>query len=125
MTDSDNMSAPGGFQLFRELPAAVQERLIAVGRQMTAFARDHAVPIFFAPPRSVGGKINGASGCLLRLGAGTFLATASHVLAGYEERVRSGEVLNWQAGNLPPVRSDFTNRMERQGERYRCSAPFG
>lgn len=100
--DSNDTNEPGGSQVFGELPAEVQRRLIAIGRQMTALARDHAVPIFFAPPRSIGGKINGASGCLLRLGAGTFLATASHVLAGYEERVRLGEVLNWQAGNLPP-----------------------
>jgi hypothetical protein len=99
--DSNNMSA-GGSQLFGELPGEAQTRLIAAGRQMTALARDHAVPVIFAPPRSVGGNINGASGGLLRLGTGTFLATASHVLAKYEERVRSGEVLNWQAGNLPP-----------------------
>jgi hypothetical protein len=69
---------------------------------MARLARDHAVPIVFAPPLSVGGKINGATGCVLRLDAERFVVTACHVLAGYEERIRSGEMLNWQVGNLPP-----------------------
>jgi len=69
---------------------------------MVRLARDHAVPIIFAPPLSIGGKINGATGCVIRLTTGTFVATASHVLRGYEARLRTGELLNWQVGNLPP-----------------------
>jgi hypothetical protein len=50
------------------------------------------VPIIFAPPLSIGGKINGACGCVLQLGAGTFVVTASHVLAGYEDRMETVSV---------------------------------
>ena len=80
---------------------------------MVRLARDYAVPIIFAPPPSVGGKINGASGCVLQLGSGIFVVTASHVLAGYEKRVGEGERLNWQVGNLPPF--DPLARIEWRG----------
>jgi hypothetical protein len=49
------------------------------------------------------GKIDGASGCVLRLQSGFFLVTAEHVLRAYEERIGNGERLNWQIGKLPPV----------------------
>lgn len=96
------MDERSGAELFQELPAEARARYIEISQQMARFARDHAVPIFFAPPLSIGGKINGACGCVLRLGSGIFVATASHVVAGYEERIQAGEVLNWQVGNLPP-----------------------
>ena len=69
---------------------------------MVQLARDHAVPIIFAPPLSKGGHVNGATGCMLQTGVGSFIVTASHVLAGYEERCEKGEILNWQVGDLPP-----------------------
>jgi len=97
-----NMYSISGSVQFRQLSAEDQARYLAVNRQMAGFARDHSVPIIFAPPLSIGGKINGASGCVVRIGADTSLFTASHVLGGYEERLRAGERLNWQAGNLPP-----------------------
>jgi len=105
---------------FRNLPSDEQRRYLMVSRQMTLFARDHAVPITFAPvlrtfPISTGrknggtvtlplslGKIDGASGCVLRLDSSFFLVTAEHVLAEYEHRVSQGEALNWQVGALPP-----------------------
>ena len=95
------MTPLGGAEQFRQLSAEDQARYIAINRQMTAIARDHAVPIIFAPPLSIGGKINGATG-VVRLGANPVLVTASHVLSGYEERAQAGEQLNWQVGNLPP-----------------------
>jgi hypothetical protein len=100
--ESQFMDEPGGAERFQQLSAEAQTRHIAVSQQLANLARDHAVPIIFTPPLSIGGKINGASGCVLRLDAGTFVVTASHVLAGYEERIRAGEVLNWQVGNIPP-----------------------
>lgn len=96
------MNNPSGAEQFRQLSAENQARYIAINRQMVGIARDHAVPIIYAPPLSIGGKINGASGCVVRLGADTSLVTASHVLAGYEARSQAGERLNWQVGNLPP-----------------------
>jgi hypothetical protein len=39
---------------------------------------------------------------VLQLRTGVFVATASHVLAKYEKRLRDGEKLNWQVGKLPP-----------------------
>jgi hypothetical protein len=92
----------GGAERFQRLSAEAQAQYIAVSQQLANLARDRAVPIIFAPPPSIGGKMNGASGCVLRLGARTFVVTASHVLAGYEKRIQSGEVLNWQVGKLPP-----------------------
>jgi len=96
------MSEPGGAERFERLSAEEQARYVALTQQLTDFARDHAVPIIFAPPLSIGGTANGASGSALRLGGRAFVVTASHVLAGYEERMQSGKVLNWQVGNLPP-----------------------
>jgi Trypsin-like peptidase domain len=96
------MNELGGAQRFAQLSAEDQARYIAISQQLAGLARDHAVPIIFAPPLSIGGKINGACGCVLQLNAGIFVVTASHVLGGYEDRVRSGEVLNWQVGDLPP-----------------------
>jgi hypothetical protein len=96
------MSDLSGAEQFERLSPEQQARYLAINRQMVQLARDHAVPIIFAPPLSIRGKINGATGCVIRLSADTFVATASHVLGGYEARLRAGEVLNWQVGNLPP-----------------------
>jgi hypothetical protein len=96
------MNDLSGAEHFQRLSAEEQARYLAINRRMVEFARDHAVPIIFAPPVSVGGKINGASGCVIQLGPDAFVVTASHVLSGYEERVQAGEVLNWQVGNLAP-----------------------
>jgi hypothetical protein len=91
------MNELGGAQLFQQLSDEELARYIAISRQMAGLAKDHAVPIIFAPPLSIGGKINGACGCVLRLETGIFVVTASHVLGGivgaYEERIRAGEVL--------------------------------
>jgi len=100
--ESEFMNELCGAQLFRQLPAEAQAQYLAISREMTALAMDHAVPIIFAPPLSIGGKMNGACGCVLQLKSGIFVVTASHVLAGYEERTQLGEVLNWQVGDLPP-----------------------
>lgn len=97
-----SMNELGGAQLFQQLSAESKNRYIAISQQMVRLARDHAVPIIFAPPLSIGGKINGASGCVLQLDSGIFVVTASHVLEGYEKRLGNREVLNWQVGNLPP-----------------------
>ena len=96
------MSESSGADQFDGLWVESKAAYLAISWHLSAFARDHAVPIIFAPPLSVGGKINGASGSLVQLGANILLVTPSHVLAGYEERVRAGERLNWQVGDLPP-----------------------
>jgi hypothetical protein len=93
----------GAAHRFDQLSSREQGHYIKTARHMTALARDYAIPIIFAPPRSIGGKINGATGCLLHLGTASYVVTASHVLAGYEERIQAGETLNWQMGNLPPL----------------------
>jgi hypothetical protein len=96
------MNDLSGAQRFEQLSEENKSRYLAINRQMVRLARDYAVPIVFAPPLSIGGKINGASGCVVRLASGTFVVTASHVLAGYEKRLGEGERLNWQVGDLPP-----------------------
>jgi hypothetical protein len=91
---------------FRNLPERDQEDYRDHGHKLVASARDHAIPIIFAPPLSLGGlnpKINGGTGFVLQLPSGLFFAvTASHVLTGYEKRLQEDEVLNWQVGNLLP-----------------------
>jgi hypothetical protein len=104
------MNELSGARRFEQLSEENKSRYLAINRQMVRLARDFAVPIIFAPPLSVGGKINGASGCVLRLDSGLFVITASHVVAGYEERIEKGERLNWQVGNLPPF--DPLSRVE-------------
>jgi len=96
------MNELSGAERFEQLSDENKARYLAINRQMVRLARDYAVPIIFAPPPSVGGKINGASGCVVQLASGLFVITASHVLAGYEKRLAEGERLNWQVGNLPP-----------------------
>lgn len=96
---------PRGAQLLKQLPAQARSQLLAAGREMARLSRDFAVPIIFAPPVGVAGKINGATGFGLRLDSGIFIGTAHHVLydkGGYVDRIESGERLNWQVGNLPP-----------------------
>jgi hypothetical protein len=95
----------GAADRFSKLPAHEQERYRRVNQGRVEFARDHAIPIIFAPPLSMGGEVNGGTGFALQLGSGSFVVTASHVLAGYEGRLQKGEVLNWQVGNLPPFDS--------------------
>jgi hypothetical protein len=69
---------------------------------MVRLAQSYAVPIIYAPPLSIGGTINGATGSVLKISSEYFVVTASHVLEGYEKRLLSGEKLNWQIGHLPP-----------------------
>jgi hypothetical protein len=96
------MNELGGAHRFQQLSPEAKAQYITASQEMTGLARSYAVPIFFAPPLSNPGKINGASSCLLQLDSKNFVGTASHVLEGYEERVRLGERLNWQVGNLRP-----------------------
>jgi hypothetical protein len=96
------MSDLSGAELFERLSDDEKARYITINKQMVDFARDHAVPIMLAPPPGVGNEVKGATGCVLRMRTGVFAVTASHVLAGYERRVREGERVNWQVGKLPP-----------------------
>lgn len=106
---------------FRGLSQAHQDQYRRIMHELMTFAQGHSIPIGFAPPlitvemptadgtiASIKlpmtlGKIDGASGCILRLDSGLFLVTAEHVLACYEKRTNDGERLNWQIGKLPPV----------------------
>ena len=108
----------GGLDEFSKLSIDDQKRYRATSSQMTKFARDHAIPIAFAPPigrfavpvgeGKVGmvtvplslGAIAGATGCILRLQTGLYVVTAEHVLKCYEERVYQGEKLDWIVGRL-------------------------
>ena len=105
-------------QAFRRLPPSERQRYRDIVRELMAFAQEHAIPMCFAPPlvtaevplgggtvatiklpRTIG-KIDGASGCVLRMPTGYYFVTAEHVLREYEERTREGERLNWQIGRL-------------------------
>jgi hypothetical protein len=92
----------GGAQQFRQLGVDEQERYLKAAREMVRLAEGCAVPIIYAPPLHVGGTVNGATGCILELDRSCFVVTASHVLEGYETRLRTGVILNWQVGALPP-----------------------
>ena len=68
------MNELSGAERFEQLSEENKARYLAINRQMVRLARDYAVPIIFAPPPSVGGKINGASGCVVRLASGRLLS---------------------------------------------------
>ncbi len=105
---------------FKQLPPAEQQRYRDIVGELMAFAQEHAIPMCFAPPLVTAvvplsgggaatiklpqtlGKIDGASGCVLRMPTGSYFITAEHVLRSYEERTREGERLNWQIGRLAP-----------------------
>jgi hypothetical protein len=57
--ESQFMDEPGGAQRFQQLSADAQARYIEISQQWANLARDHAVPIIFAPPLGIAGKING------------------------------------------------------------------
>jgi hypothetical protein len=100
---------------FKKLTPESKEEYKRAARQFTTYALAHTVPIVIGPPvMSIeienmgscripcGGKIEGASSCLLKLHGKVYSVTAEHVLVGYEERVESGERINWQVGRLRP-----------------------
>jgi hypothetical protein len=99
------------------LPTDEEARHNALCGQMTKLALDHAISIIFSPPLGkftplngdkIGtvtlplgpGKIESATGCVLQLQDAYFVVTAEHVLEGYETRIKNGEELNWQVGEL-------------------------
>lgn len=86
---------------FKALSEQEQETYRKVSQSIVQLAQRYAIPLCFAPPLSVGGKLNGATGCILRLDSGRFIVTADHVLSTYEKK-REKEQLNWQFGHLPP-----------------------
>lgn len=112
-----NKSNPSAFA---NLEPEDRQRYLTAARQMTKFARDHAVPIAYAPPvrtfhipldgGGIGsvtlpltlGKVETASGCVLQLESEYFIVTAEHVVEDFEKRTKEGEVLNWQVGRLQP-----------------------
>jgi hypothetical protein len=96
------MTNLGGAEQFQQLGPSERKRYKQAAREMIRLAEGYAIPIIFAPPLSVGGTINGATGCIIDLDGRYCLLTASHVLEGFENRTRAGEVLNWQVGALPP-----------------------
>jgi hypothetical protein len=87
----------GGLGDFSKLSTEEQRRFLAASRQMSKLALDQAIPITFAPPLKtldfplMGGKmgrvtlpqslgkVDGATGCVLRLRSGVFIVTAEHV----------------------------------------------
>lgn len=77
----------GDAEQFQKLSAADKVAYLRVSQHMVRFAHDHAVPIIFAPSLSIGGPVNGATGCILKMDSGAVLLTASHVVEGYEDAV--------------------------------------
>jgi len=86
---------------FGSLTIAAQSAYRELLHHLVRLAQACSVPIFIAPPLSLGGDVNGASGAVLNLKADTFLITAEHVLAAYENRLKV-ERVNWQVGSMPP-----------------------
>jgi|HubBroStandDraft_6_1064221.scaffolds.fasta_scaffold248625_2 hypothetical protein len=87
---------------FVHLSPDEQTLYIAAAQNLIRRAQPCAIPIIIAPPPSLGGEVNGATCCTIRLSSGCFIVTASHVLEGYERRLQKEPRLNWQVGGLPP-----------------------
>ena len=94
------MITRNGVDSFAELPADEQARLRVVGREMVRLAETHAVPIVFGAPAWQHGKFNSASGCLVKVGARTFVVSAAHVLDAFEAERRAADQVIWQVGNF-------------------------
>jgi hypothetical protein len=62
------MTEPGGAQRFQSLGPAKRNEYTKAARAMVRLAESYSIPIIFAPPLSVGGKVNGATGCILDVG---------------------------------------------------------
>jgi len=93
---------------FAKLEPEDRQRYLTAARQMTKFARDHAVPIAYGPPvktfhipldkGGIGsvtlpltlGKLETASGCVLQLESEYFIVTAEHVVEDFEKRTKRG-----------------------------------
>ena len=95
------MTQLSGAEMFDRLSAEEKAHYVETNRQMLGYALDHAIPLIIAPPVGLG-EVKGATGSILKLAAEYYLLTASHVLAGYERRIREGENVYWQFGRLPP-----------------------
>lgn len=89
-----------GRDRFQALSAPEQARFRSVSQHLIRHAVASAVPIVFGHPPRIGNKIESASGCVLRLRAGSFVVTAAHVLRGYKEWLTEGEESIWQVGRL-------------------------
>jgi hypothetical protein len=89
-----------GRDRFQALSAPEQARFRSVSQHLIRHAVASAVPIVFGHPPRIGNKIESASGCVLRLRAGSFVVTAAHVLRGYKEWLAEGEESIWQVGRL-------------------------
>ena len=98
---SKSMSSGNGRARFNMLSAQQRANFRTACRQMIRLTEGTAAPVIFGPPPRIGGEVNSATACVLRLRSGCFVVTAAHVLTGYEERVDSGEELVWQVGRLP------------------------
>ena len=94
------MITRNGVDSFAELPADEQARVRVVGREMVRLAETHAVPIVFGAPAWQRGKFNSASGCLVKVGARTFVVSAAHVLDAFEAERRAADQVIWQVGNF-------------------------
>jgi hypothetical protein len=83
---------------FDTLPPEKQRQLRDATRELNEIALRYAVDVFVASRRAspVPGPLNHATGVLLQLQGKTVLATASHVLAKFEERVKLGDAAMFQ-----------------------------
>lgn len=103
MAKIKDMRELSGAELFERLSDDQKAQYVKISRQMLRLTQQYSVPIIYGTPLGGGqGIVKGATGCVLKLRGGTFLTTASHVLAGYEKRISEGQALIWQVGKLRP-----------------------
>jgi hypothetical protein len=78
--------------------ADIRRRGNAVGDQVAA----HCVQVLIGRPANQrhGAAVDHAAGCVVLVGAWRYLATAAHVVDGFRKRVKAGEDVVFQAGNL-------------------------
>lgn len=103
---------------YESLPPEKQRQLREATRELNEIALRHAVDVFVASRRAstVPGPLNHATGVLLRLRGKTLLATASHVLAKFEERVKQGDAVMFQA--MAAVLADPLGRVHWRDEAH-------
>jgi S1-C subfamily serine protease len=85
---------------FLKLPVDTRTRILDEMRSISELVYQHTGAIIISPPPSRAAEIRSASCSIVEVEGNSYLLTAEHVLARYEELVAEDDTLEWQVGDL-------------------------